>query len=119
MYYIGYYMLTVNTHDYDGRLPLLTRRSSISLDDCISSIRSLTIDPLVHQALNLLQDPANNYDPVNKMNACDVLCLAWECVRTHDTVDYVLEQLADIIRSGSCLQGRTTRLYQLIFLPVN
>jgi len=107
-------MLTTQTHDYDGCLPPLPRPPSLSLDECLEAVRKLTTDSAVHQALDLLSDPATNYDPANNLNACDVFRLAWELVREQQCLPSLLEQLSDIIHSGSCVQGRTTRLYQLI-----
>jgi hypothetical protein len=110
-------MLSVtDTHRYDGHLPPLPREPVLPLQECLEAVRALTTDTCVHQALALLQNPDDNYDPANKFNACDVFRLAWENVRGQECIPCFLEQLGDIIRSGACVQGRTTRLYQFILI---
>lgn len=64
-------------------------------------------------------DRKNNYDSKNKLNAEKLLSTAWEMVKGNE--DYVRELVIQIedISNGTCSQGRTTRLFQIISLVVN
>jgi hypothetical protein len=60
-------------------------------------------------------DP-QNYDPIAACHALDILLsLLKKIPRDNEDEWFVLleEQLADMVRLGSCPQGRTTRLWQL------
>jgi hypothetical protein len=105
---------SLDVHSYDGHLPPLQQEPSLSLAQALEEVRSLTAEPKVHTALQLLGDPSTNHDPLNNLNASTLFCLAWEKVKPSGQYSYFFEQLADIVEFGPCLQGRTTRLYQFV-----
>jgi len=59
-----------------------------------------------------------NYDSANKLHACDLLYLLYEKIMVEEEPEYMrlmLEQL-DEMSTGSCSQGRTTRLFQALVM---
>jgi hypothetical protein len=55
----------------------------------------------------------NNYDPIHKVYADDILAYICKAELTDQLLDLMLEQLSDMFITGRCPQGRTTRLYQI------
>ena len=87
----------------------------MSLEQCVREITELCPDPLVHRAVQLIASGgAGNDDRANQLDAQIVLRCSWERVRYTETMPTFFEQLADIILSGPCAQGRTTRLMQFL-----
>ncbi len=59
--------------------------------------------------------PTTNYDPINKMDAIDLLYGIYIIsLDNKDIIPILSEQLNDM-RTGFCPQGRTIRLIQIIF----
>jgi hypothetical protein len=59
-----------------------------------------------------------NYDPINKLHACDLLYLLYEKIMNEEGTEYMrltLEQL-DEMSTGNCSQGRTARLFQALVM---
>lgn len=104
-----------DTHSYDGLLPPLLEVPQMTLAECLVQIRAQCSDPFALEALKLIESGVGNYDESNKLDAADVLRAGWERIRDTEVRSVYFEQLADIVRSGSCPQGRTTRLIQFLF----
>lgn len=121
--------LTSDTHHYDGKLQGLIKEifdkipiENPNMENIYNQIRELSLSlkftrhNQVIQALGLFEnDKQNNYDPTNKVSVEDILPRLWIIVeKWEDSAKLIfLEQIADVV-NGSCSQGRTTRLFQLI-----
>jgi methyltransferase-like protein len=72
------------------------------------------------QAINNFQiiSSQNVYDPSNKIYVFDLLYIVEDLCRKYedcsDIIKVLVEQLEDM-STGLCPQGRTTRLYQIVF----
>ena len=119
--------LTLNTHDYDGKLKELANyllekyQAEVTFDESIEEIRKFTEEMKyprqgeVFRCLELfVSDRNNNYDNTNNVKIENILPKLWTIIRKweQDGKLVMLEQLADVIH-GSCSQGRNTRLLQL------
>lgn len=135
--------IQLETHSYDGLWgPIylgltikdaLYLKPALSIEDTLKEIRSalkhmmasgrpelakLTPDMArsAFAALDLIErDKMRNLDPANKVNVEDILSRVWRFVKRMSLSDGVLffQQLADIVDSGTCPQGRSTRMFQL------
>jgi hypothetical protein len=106
--------MSTNVHDYDGRLNRKLEVPILSLRQCIIEITFQTSDPLVISAISLIASGQGNHDQANQLDADILLRLTWEKVRGTDLQPLYFEQLVDIVVSGSCPQGRTSRLLQFL-----
>ena len=63
-----------------------------------------------------ITDVHNNYDEINKIRLELLLPKIWNNIinKDHSVLIMFFEQMADIIVSGPCAQGRITRLIQFI-----
>ena len=119
-------MEKLNTHHYDGKLRSVYKSSRNktadykNVFDALKEVlkRNFKNSPRLTSAIRGVTLISNNvgdessYDSTNNVRAEDILfdiCLS--C--TDDTLPYLFEQLADIIDSGQCPQGRTIRLLQI------
>jgi hypothetical protein len=127
-------LTTLDTHDYDTRLKkVITTKKEITENEFKIFVKCLTeINDFFNQdkflkvsskinaqkTINLLlNDRKNNYDEKNKINVELLLPMIWNKVKDYNELtiyDIFVEQLNDIIISGPCAQGRTTRLIQLL-----
>ena len=125
---------TLETHDYDTMLTkIITTKKEISQKEfkifikCLTEINNfLNEDKFlkVNSKINaqktlylLANDRRNNYDDKNKIHTELLIPIIWNKVKKYDELtiyDIFVEQLSDIIISGPCSQGRTTRLIQLL-----
>ena len=125
---------TLETHDYDTRLTkIITTKKEISEKEfkifvkCLTEINNflnqdkfLKVDSKINaqKTLHLLaNDRENNYDDKNKIHTELLIPIIWNKVKKYNELtiyDIFVEQLSDIIISGPCSQGRTTRLIQLL-----
>lgn len=104
-----------NTHFYDGKLTTPLSLPQLSLQQCLEEITLAGVgNATALQALTLFVDEAAT-DDLNNLNISTVLRVSWQCVRDTELIPLYLEQLSDIVTSGSCAQGRTTRLVQFIY----
>jgi len=121
--------LSLNTHDYDGKLKH-EHPTSFSPTEFQQTLQDIRTDiqtnaqtilsahinlSAIHIAINLIErDKRGNFDHTNNLHAEHVLIVAWQNVKTFDLDGRLIffEQLADITTQGSCSQGRTTRLMQ-------
>lgn len=126
--------LSNQTHDYDTKLEIPYRKyleiDNHELTDpqpfeqvideikqCIMSLNK-NKNKYKKQMLDttdlLLNGNQNNYDDKNRINVKDLLPRTWRFVKLYDSsgLECFLEQLADITSSGSCSQGRVTRIFQ-------
>lgn len=128
-------MRKLNTHFYDGQLHDLYQQiisltpTPVSLETAyqeiiilINTLESAKVRQQTHQVLAILKNDRNksaNYDTANRINVDHLLPLVWTKVREYDTSAKLLflEQLREM-RGGLCAQGRTTRLIQMIEIPV-
>lgn len=128
----------LNTHFYDGKLvqnDLISkiidlRNSKLSetkrelFAKLAEEIKTAKVEERFRltalQAIHIIDRDIHqpgNYDCTNGIYADDVLYLV--CKRMYsdkeiEIFDYLTEQLSDIITSGQCAQGRSTRLFQLL-----
>lgn len=128
-------MALLSTHHYDGNLkarlqelkPHFDRARSIPIDrkmKAFQEIYSAMRNPYAKQNIKMLCYPGGaNYDPSNQYDASDVLWLCYEIVKSgaEDALPVLETQLAEV-SLGSCSQGRTHRLFQVVssmaeFLP--
>jgi hypothetical protein len=135
-------MEQLNTHHYDGNLrelidivgPHINRASLIPRDRKLLSFvilrRTLladrSFDRAAGMALNTIITTyerhgrirgGGNYDPSNDLYADDLLYLLYEIVMKKGVADtgvIINQQLSDML-SGMCAQGRTHRLFQLVW----
>lgn len=125
---------TLETHDYDTRLSkVLTTKKDISKKEfeifikCLKDINKflnedkfLKVDSKINaqKTIHLLaNDRKNNYDNKNKINVELLLPIIWNKIKNYNDLtlyDIFVEQMSDIIISGPCSQGRTTRMIQLL-----
>tara|TARA_B100001248_G_C27386408_1_gene459906 strand:- start:1209 stop:1604 length:396 start_codon:yes stop_codon:yes gene_type:complete len=125
---------TLETHDYDTRLTkVLKTKKEISEEEfkifikCLKEINNflnqdkfLKVNSKINaqKTLHLLaNDRRNNYDDKNKIHTELLIPIIWDKVKKYNELtiyDIFVEQLNDIIISGPCSQGRTTRLIQLL-----
>ncbi len=133
----------LNTHHYDGKLnvhPLLKivqeQQENVTIELTTekqslfaSLVEDVKLNPAINnryrptaiQAINKINQNIRqppNYDRTNNTYADDILYLV--CKKIAETKDtnilvYLAEQLSDIITSGSCAQGRNTRVFQVLF----
>lgn len=126
--------LSDQTHDYDGklheeyeRLVKKDKRIVLGFDQVLDQIffdlkvlrdkytQFKNNSNIVLAGLKLLnEDRARNYDDKNNIRVEDLLPRVWNCVKEYDDNGKFTfyEQIADIVLSGPCPQGRTTRLLQ-------
>ncbi len=122
----------LNTHYYDGKLTLpvgnlqdeIDRAAAISKEDRLKAYEELTTyletKLNVFQKRNLtriIQDfevgSKANYDPINKIDAGDLLYLCYEKINDPDFEAIFLLQLEDMT-TGMCSAGRNIRLFQVL-----
>ena len=121
-----------DTHIYDGNLNInilsdsmkenLLIINTLSLEEkrekCkeIRNIASRIFTPISLHYLDLIINSIgseHNFDPTNNLNADDLLCLCWYYRNNNDFLNELELQLSDI-STGSCPQGRTHRLFQIL-----
>ena len=127
--------ISSNTHDYDELLKEnykeLIKKDKKNLiqppsfDRTISEIyfyiRSLKFTLENKNAVDAIilmkNDLKNNYDQINDIRVEDILPRVWRFVKKYEKsgIQIFIEQLAEIVTSGPCAQGRTTRLYQFYY----
>lgn len=93
-------------------------KGSITYVDSSSSNKNeITVSikvPSVIATLDLFERKAGNHDTSNNVSVEELLPIAWyNANKDTELKPYFYEQLADIFDSGSCPQGRTTRLFQI------
>jgi hypothetical protein len=121
--------ISTNTHDYDTRLRDSYQKYLVqdeleliipdSFETVIDEIRKHANDHnkkcVIDKTINLLTStPNQNYDNLNIIDVQVLLPRTWRFVKLYDElgIEVFLEQLIDIVVSGPCAQGRTTRIYQ-------
>ena len=124
--------MALNTHHYDGKLKSRIDSAEIqneSLRNRLKEINNIPFETKRYRFIDFKKEitakaakgldyiirGTGNYDPTNELKAENVLYLILE----RDLSDpegikpLLIEQLEDIL-NGSCSQGRTTRLYQIL-----
>jgi hypothetical protein len=125
-----------NTHDYDGKLrekwfemrPMLIEKylpNCFSFDDTIKQIEEWLdrkyfnvkrIGRARRSIKILTTQRKSNFDYKNDIDVHELLPILWDKVKNQEDIhDTFYEQLCDIT-GGSCSQGRSTRLFQFLFL---
>jgi hypothetical protein len=125
-----------NTHDYDGKLrekwfqmrPMLLEKylpNCLSFDDTLNEIEKWLDKKYYNvkrigrarRSLRILTTHRRgNFDSRNDIDVEELLPILWNQVKNQvDIHDTFYEQLCDIT-GGSCSQGRSTRLFQFLFL---
>ena len=124
------------THDYDGKLreqwfqmrPMLLERylpDCPSFDETVNQIegwieRKYVNAPRIgraRRAIRILRTQRrSNFDSRNDIDVEELLPILWNQVKDKDDLHAIFyEQVCDIT-GGSCSQGRSTRLFQFLFL---
>lgn len=134
-------MLSLNTHDYDGKLgnmialcqPHISNASNINVQIKLLAFTRLQValskrpgfkGEAYRNFLIIVSDykrggnRGTNYDPSNNLHAADLLYICGEVLvacQTKDTdvADIIIEQLVGM-SGGMCAQGRTHRLMGII-----
>ncbi len=113
----------INTHHYDGkwldRLEKLRTKisSNITFEQTCDEI--LIKHPDTENIIRMLsKDKNQNYDVINKVNIEELLPLAWTAFRNTELENLLIEQIIDI-KNGSCSQGRTTRIFQVLEILID
>lgn len=129
----------LNTHYYDGKLvdhelvqavhdqqkvadAELTAHKHLLFTNLIEDIKlnPAVLDkyrPTAIRAVEVIKQnirQAANYDQTNSMYADDVLYMVCKNTKNADVLVYLSEQLSDILTSGQCAQGRSTRIFQVL-----
>jgi len=125
-----------NTHDYDGKLrekwfemrPILIEKylpNCLSFEDTIKQIEEWLdkkyfnvkrIGRARRSIRILTSQRKSNFDSRNDIDVEELLPILWDKVKNQEDIhDTFYEQLCDIT-GGSCSQGRSTRLFQFLFL---
>ena len=119
-----------NTHYYDNNISeeLICKVMGhvITVDnECFNLLRKdlvrLNIDNIGlkyydQMILSHKNSDGSNYDPINKINAIDLLYIIYTISRDNDIVlTLLIEQLHDM-KTGFCPQGRSIRLLQILYL---
>ena len=125
-----------NTHAYDGQLrekwfqmrPMLLEKylpQCVSFDDTLKEIEqwldrkyfNVKRIARARRSLRILATQRKgNFDSRNDIDVEELLPILWDKVRNQNDIhDTFYEQLCDIT-GGSCSQGRSTRLFQFLFL---
>lgn len=131
--------VNLDTHYYDGKLRanmlIQTVYNQQKLNLTVQKntfftrlIQDLELNPVVPEkyrptaieAVNQITHGIrqnSNYDKTNGMFADDILylvCRKIDETKNIDALVYLSEQLSDIMTSGQCAQGRTTRIFQVL-----
>jgi hypothetical protein len=125
-----------NTHDYDGKLrdkwfqmrPMLIEKylpNCLSFDDTIKEIEQWLNKKYYNvkrigrarRSIDILTSQRrSNFDSRNDIDVEELLPILWNQVKNQEDIHNTFyEQLCDIT-GGSCSQGRSTRLFQFLFL---
>lgn len=120
--------LSTNTHFYDGKLKELVKHldgdAPVDFDETIADIAQDSEDlehPYINNVTKCLElfkrDKTGNKDNANNITVENLLPIVWDNVKkNYDDSGKIIfyEQLSDIVTSGPCAQGRTTRLIQFL-----
>lgn len=114
-------MSALNTHTYDGKIDKNQLLLLQNIDDISPEIKkdhAKQLLPLVQHKhfIQLILDNWNqpsNYDPTNDLKADELLYLCSKYKDNSDFIHLLDEQLSDF-KTGSCSQGRTHRIFQLL-----
>jgi hypothetical protein len=116
-------MEQLQTHNYDGKLH---ERKQLYINE-INRVRTLDKRREFEELKNLLQLPpqqqmlfdaitqsnVGNYDPTNDMDAKDLIFLCFE-KRQEEAMVPLLRLAFEDMLTGSCPQGRSTRMFQVL-----
>ena len=135
----------LNTHFFDGKLKTIKNHigeeliRASAVDDLTktcafhiirkslantdpSALHCLDMIIQTHSKFGRTESTSNhNYDPTNELFACDLLYIIYEKMFIHGETTYfslLAHQLVEM-RSGPCPQGRTTRLFQVLYALKN
>ena len=125
-----------NTHDYDGKLrekwfeirPTLIEKylkHCLSFEDTLFDMEQWLEKKYpnakrigrARRSMKILRTHRqSNFDRRNDIDVEELLPILWNQVKSHEDIhDTFYEQLCDVT-GGSCSQGRSTRLFQFLFL---
>ena len=114
-------MISTESHDYDSQwrsiyIDIRDKHAfqTIPLDDLVDEINRTLNHPMINQvSVLLVNTPIQNYDPINNVDFVELLSLTWRLVVGSDLIELFKEQYLDIL-NGTCPQGRTTRIFQIL-----
>lgn len=106
-------------HRYDGTLPThravpeAQKKAAMFLQRVRSTISQRAF---FHLQQIITGSESSNYDSVNHLSAISLLAEIADCLETQQDSDIVrvLESQLEDMSTGSCPQGRTIRLYQIV-----
>ena len=104
----------LQTHSYDGKwqdemAAIFVKDGPIEFDIDQVKAEIEEMQPQLASQLALIKD----YDPSNKVDAQEMLARVWRKAKAEDEYELLFEQIADVA-GGSCAQGQTTRLFQIL-----
>lgn len=89
----------------------------IDFEICLSEINNKNNNTIKVSNL-LLNDRKNNYDEKNNISVEELISYTWPLVKNTDFENLFFEQYLDIM-NGTCSQGRTTRIFQILHLLID
>lgn len=111
-----------DTHSYDGkwgdnyRKIIANIEPDISFIQAVYEIQSRSSDPRVSEVSRIIL-AGGNYDHSNRVDFCEMLPIVWSLVKDSPLESLFYEQYMDIL-NGSCPEGRSTRLYQVLLVAL-
>ena len=124
-----------NTHFYDDNMSkdvlkkikaFVDNSSEINKNDKLKSfdklrktLVKLNINPIVmifYDGIinSYIQSDGKNYDPINNLDAIDLLYIIYLISQNNDDILLLLGDQLEDMKTGFCSQGRTIRLVQII-----
>lgn len=123
-----------NTHFYDNNMSkdvleniraLINKSINIPKDDKLESfdklrktlvklnnpITMIFYDKIIN---SYIQSDGKNYDPINNLDAIDLLYVIYLISQNNDDILLLLGDQLEDMKTGFCPQGRTVRLVQII-----
>lgn len=120
-------MEKLNTHYYDGKLPLIetcdfTERCYF---DILGEMERYVNEgykgkynkKVIVSSIGILRNSKKTFDNKDKIDARHLIVDMWSRINVEEMwkgeYDYFYEQIHDIVASGSCPQGVVKRVYQI------
>ena len=113
-----------DVHVYDGKIPASSNPALVSIpaeekSKLFSKLKTLLIHPLAKVMVDRIQAEDSGIDPANNVRPSDILSSILTRRMSVDIFLLLEEQLADNFLLGQCMQGRTTRLIQILDLTIS
>lgn len=106
--------MATNTHTYDGKLNKIFKHDTPYNKEMFDVFYSRLTSPNAKKMSKIIEKNGSaNNDKANGINALSLLMYIISKDVKGDIFKNLEEQLSDILTSGQCAQGRTTRLIQI------